>query len=273
MTNQTSPRLFKIRNLSYCFKKKISNNTEFLSKLNFDIYSGQFFAIVGPNGAGKTTLFNLLASEKNSIAGEIYFNNSKLDLLDNQIKAQHIAVLPQHYSLEFDFWVDEVISLGRLPHLTNAKENREIVQSVIELLDLTHLQSRKYPSLSGGEKQRVQFARVLAQVYDGENFDGKCLLLDEPTSALDLLHQHKLLSLLDILKAKGLTIIAIMHDLQMVADYSDRILMLKSGKPIYVGDTEKAFSSEKIYQTYGLETEIYSHPQTQRKILIHNAQH
>ena len=260
---------FKTNNLSYCYVSGSTGRVELLSDINLEVSPAKFFTVFGPNGAGKTTLFRLLAAELKPFGGQVFYYGEKVDQIDNRKRAQQLAVLSQQYALEFDFWVDEVISLGRLPHTTCADRNRDIVEQVMELLEITHLQDRKYPALSGGEKQRVQLARVLAQIYDDNDFTGKCLLLDEPTSALDLLHQHNLLSLLNQLKQKGLTIIAIIHDLQLVNEYADQVLMLKNGKNIFAGSVQDGLNEARIKQVYNVDIEIFYHPGSNRRVLMY----
>ncbi len=259
---------FKTKNLSYCYVSRSTGKVELLSDINIEVPPAKFFAVVGPNGAGKTTLFKLLATELKPCSGEVFYYGERIDRLNNQKRAQQIAVLPQQYTLEFDFWVDEVISLGRLPHTTSADKSRQVVDHVLDLLDITHLKERKYPALSGGEKQRVQLARVLAQIYDEQDLRGKTLLLDEPTTALDLLHQHDLLNLLNKLKLKGLTIVSIIHDLQLVSLYADEILMLKNGKKVFVGSIDDGLSEIRIKQVFNVNCEIFLHSRLQRKIII-----
>ncbi len=260
---------FKTKNLSFRYVNRNTGQVELLSNINIEIPSSQFFAVVGSNGAGKTTFFKLLAAELKPFTGQVFYFGQRIDQIDSQKRAQQLAVLPQQYTLEFDFWVDEVISLGRLPHSTSADINRRIVDHLMDLLDISHLKHRKYPALSGGEKQRVQLARVLAQVYEEDDFRGKCLLLDEPTSALDLLHQHTLLSLLNMLKRKGLTIISIIHDLQLVNEYADQILMLNKGENIYTGPVESGLNEIRIKQVYNVDMEVFHHPSSNRRVLIY----
>src|SRR5690606_30702081 len=148
---------------------------------------GERLAVIGPNGAGKTSLLRAMAGDLPPARGQVLLQGRAIDELSLQEKARRVAVLPQLSGLNFPFSVAEVVMLGRSPHASGAQRDGEIVREAMLSLGLLHLQERLYTKLSGGEKQRVQLARVIAQLWpeDGAREKGSVLLLDEPSSALD----------------------------------------------------------------------------------------
>lgn len=148
-------------------------------------------------------------------------------------RAQRLAVLPQASSLDFAFRVEEVVGLGRLPHQTGRSRDAQIVSAALAAADVGHLRDRSYLALSGGERQRVHLARVLAQLWPGQ--EGQSLLLDEPTSALDPLHQHVTLQAIRAFAEQGVAVLVILHDLNLAARYCDRVLLLEGAALILWG--------------------------------------
>ncbi|NNC99480.1 MAG: ATP-binding cassette domain-containing protein, partial [Gammaproteobacteria bacterium] len=156
-----------------------------LDDISCTVSGGEILAVVGPNGAGKSTLLQTLAGDIETYEGSIDFANVSSAI---KCRARQLAVLPQFSLLSFPFRVDEVVRLARIPHQTGNAVDEEIIAAALDAMDISCLSHRLYTELSGGEKQRVQLARVLAQVWRAEDADGgqRILLLDEPTTALDL---------------------------------------------------------------------------------------
>ncbi|MDG0968855.1 MAG: ATP-binding cassette domain-containing protein, partial [Porticoccaceae bacterium] len=160
-----------------------------LRNINLSISAGKVTAIVGPNGAGKSTLIKVLSGDILPTRGDVLLNDKKLDQWPSEQRAKIMSVLPQHSSLDFPFTASEVVSLGRIPHQTGIQKDSEIVREALHLVDASYLKSRFFTQMSGGEKQRVQLARVLAQIWEKEVYGEQFLVLDEPTASLDLSHQ------------------------------------------------------------------------------------
>lgn len=167
-------------------------------------------------------------------------------------------MLPQNSTLSFAFTVQEVVDLGALPLALTRADTQVITQEMMEKVEVTHLSERLYPSLSGGEKQRVHFARVLTQISQTQ--DQKILMLDEPTSALDLAHQHNTLKLARQMADEGAAVIVVLHDLNLAAQYSDCLIVLKDGKIQADGKPWDALTESMIQKVYGHKTLVTKHP-------------
>ncbi len=229
-----------------------------LNNLNLDIYPGEVTALLGPNGAGKSTLLKVLCAETSSSAQLSYFGTRKADWPAGKL-ARHMGMLPQHSTLTFPFLAHEVVELGAIPLQVTNKEARHIAHENMCKTGVEHLASRSYPSLSGGEKQRLHLARVLTQLHHSGT--QKILMLDEPTSALDLAHQHKTLAIARTLaKKEQCAVVVVLHDLNLASQYADRILMLHQGDIICDADPWHALLPERIEEVYGFHSLVAAHP-------------
>lgn len=252
------------------------NGRKILDDLSFTCCAGEITAIVGENGAGKSTLINCLAGVS-KFTGEITLNNHPIESLSLSKLAQYRAVLPQHSSLSFPFSVLEVVrlamSLGCLSH----EDQALIISDSLALVDATQFIDRDYLHLSGGEKQRVQLARVLAQLRAYKHQESRFLFLDEPTSALDLKHQYSTLKMLRELcsrrnrqdkSVQNMGALVILHDLNLASFYCDKILLLDSGRLIAHDTPERIFQSDMIKKSFGIEVLVGKHPDSQKPYLI-----
>ncbi len=239
-----------------------------ISKISLAINPGEVLAVLGPNGAGKSSVFKVIAGEYKHYKGQLTLNAKPLmDFSANQ-RAKMMGVLPQSSQLAFAFSVFEVVLLGRLPHSTGRKKDREIAFAAMKKADVVHLAQALYPSLSGGEKQRVQLARVLCQIWQESVEGSRYLLLDEPTSALDLSHQHHTLALARELAAQGVGVMSILHDLNLAAQYADNVLLLGQGKVIDQGPVEQVMTAAKITDLYGIDVSVTEHPKYACPLII-----
>jgi iron complex transport system ATP-binding protein len=234
--------------------QRISGKT-ILESCSLKIKPGTFTAIVGPNGAGKTTLLKAISGENKKFRGEVSLNDKPLHRYKTSALSKTRAVLPQQTVVNFPFTVEQVIEIGRYAHRTTHAENEQIIASVMDMTGLSAFRGRTYQTLSGGEKQRVQLARVIAQIWD-ESPAPKYLLLDEPTSSLDLAQQHALLSLARNLSHQNIAVLAVLHDLNLAAHYADDILFLKNGKPIAYGPLREITTQQVIAQAFGYPVRI-----------------
>lgn len=242
-----------------------------LDNLTFTCRSGEITAIVGENGAGKSTLINCLAGVS-TFEGELTLNGYPVHSLSLSELAQYRAVLPQNSSLSFPFSVHEVVrlalSLGALSHDDQAL----IINESLALVDATQFKNRNYLNLSGGEKQRVQLARVLAQLRAHSHQESRFLFLDEPTSALDLKHQYSTLKMLRELCTKNtmrdIGSLVIVHDLNLASFYCDKILLLDGGRLITCDTPERVLKSNTIKQTFGIDVLINDHPDIAKPYVI-----
>ncbi|MFZ5993147.1 MAG: heme ABC transporter ATP-binding protein [Deinococcota bacterium] len=217
---------------------------------------GQFWALLGPNGAGKTTLLRLLSGEIPPDAGQVTLDRKPLGQYRASELARTRAFLPQQRDLAFPFSAYEVAFLGRMPYLEDRAEtaaDHQVVQQALERTDALALAEELYPSLSGGEKARVDLARVLAQ-------EPKILLLDEPTNHLDPRHQLELLEHCRELARSGRIVLAALHDLNLASLFADRLLLMKDGQAVASGTAEELFTPELLERVYGLPFQRYPHP-------------
>lgn len=233
-------------------------NRTLINDVSLNIKTGEIVIIIGPNGAGKSTLLRLLTGYQKPLSGECYLLNQPLSQWSAKQLAKIRTVMIQQNQLSFPFKVKEVVAMGRAPY--GKIHYIEAINETMEQTDCLKLADRDYRSLSGGEQQRVQLARVLAQLWQPEPTK-KLLFLDEPTSALDLYHQQHTLRLLKQLASQQqLAVCCILHDLNLAALYADKILLLSQGEIVVQGTPAEVLTMENINRWYGVELGIYPHP-------------
>lgn len=198
---------------------------------------GRFNVILGPNGAGKSTLLRIAAGLLHPTAGAVWYDEEPVAALGAEVLARRRAVLTQHIELAFPLAVREVVLMGRYPHFarTPSAADREIVDRALALVGMSAKGGQAYPTLSEGERQKVQLARVLAQIWSADPAPAsqrgpRYLFLDEPTSSLDVHYQHHLLGVVRGLLPEDCTVVAVLHDLNLAAQYGDRFLLLEGGR-------------------------------------------
>lgn len=243
---------FCFKNLQLKLGKKI-----ILDDLSAQFNRAELTILLGPNGTGKSSLLKVLTQEL-ALNGEVFFDDIAVQKWPTKKLAKQLGVLPQSSSLMFNFAVHEVVELGGIALNCTNKEIKYLAQKNMHLTDTQHLSDRLYPSLSGGEKQRVHFARVLTQLE--QSGDKKILLLDEPTAALDLSHQHQTLKLAKKLAIQGATVLIVMHDLNLASQYADRVMILNEGKIVADGTPWQVISEQNIEQVYQCKTRVIAHP-------------
>lgn len=236
--------------------------TPIIKDVSLEVTPGELTVIVGSNGAGKSTLLRLLTGESKPNSGQIFLNEKPLQSIPFNELAKCRAVLPQSSSLSFPFKVEEVVLMGRSPHKgAGYKKDQQIVEEVLTLVDTLHLKDRVYTTLSGGESQRVQLARVIAQIWQKQNNEARYLLLDEPTSALDLAHQHNTLDIAQkFAHQENIAVLAVLHDLNLSALYADKIIMMKNGNIVKTGTPEEVLKEHLIEEAFNLEVKVIPHP-------------
>jgi len=218
---------------------------------------GELTILLGPNGTGKSSLLKVITQEL-PMQGEVFFNQKSAQKWEPCTLAKHLGVLPQSSSLAFNFSAQEVVELGGIALDCSNAEIKTLVLRNMHSTDTAHLTDRLYPSLSGGEKQRVHFARVLTQLE--QSGDQKILLLDEPTAALDLSHQHQTLRLAKELAMQGAAVAIVMHDLNLAAQYADRMMILNEGHIVADGTPWQVLTEQNIEQVYQCKTRVIAHP-------------
>lgn len=237
--------MLKVSNLTCGYDSKTV-----IRDISFEVQGGEIVGIIGPNGSGKTTLFRAITRVIPQYAGQIEYKNKEIRRWHLRDLAREIAVLPQFVFLSFPFKVHDFIALGRNPYLGRleplGKSDQIIINQVMKFTGTKALSNNLITELSGGELQRVYLAQALVQ-------EPKLLLLDEPTAHLDIGHQVEILHLLRHLnKEKGLTIVIILHDLNLAAEYCNRLVMLNDGRIEIQGSPQDVLTFpiiEKVYRT------------------------
>jgi iron complex transport system ATP-binding protein len=214
----------------------------------------EMLAVVGPNGSGKSTLLRVLSGVRPAAAGRVWLGGTELHAISRREIARLVAVVPQETAIDFPFSVTEVVLMGRAPHLGRfgfpGPRDLRAAREAMERTGVGDLARRSLHELSGGERQRVILARALAQ-------EAEILLLDEPTSHLDIRHQVEIYDLLALLnEERGLTIVSVLHDLNLAAMYFPRVAVLAGGRVHSVGAPRAVFTYETIKAVYGTEVHV-----------------
>ena len=241
---------------------------QLLDNISFDVRRGEILAIIGPNGAGKTSLLKVLGGELTPSQGDIFMANTALADWPLLARARSLAVLPQFSDLRFPFRVDEVVALGRIPHQTGVKIDNDIVDAAMAAMDIAYLKGRNYMALSGGEKQRTQLARVMAQIWREQDAHERVLLLDEPTMALDLGHQQQLMAAISAFAKQGIAVVMVMHDLNLAAQYADTLLALGCGRLVAYGAVNDVLTEELVRDLFQARVHVLIHPSSQKRVMV-----
>lgn len=222
-----------------------------IRSVDIELRPGCFTVVIGPNGAGKSTLMKVLSGEMQPDEGLISYHGKPLHLCRPEDLAKGRAVLPQATQLAFPFTALEIARMGAVAH--GALDPTEQARKALARAGLQGFERRPYPSLSGGEQQRVQFARALAQVPKPVS-DGvaNALFLDEPTASLDLGHQISVLETARDFASGGGIVLAILHDLNLAAEFADHLVVLHKGMVVKAGVCADAITDEVIAKVYGI---------------------
>jgi iron complex transport system ATP-binding protein len=224
--------------------------------VSFVLQPGQLTLVLGANGSGKSTLLKTLAKSMEPTIGEININGKSLKDIPLADFAKFRAVLTQQTNLSFQTKVDEVILMGRYPHFQQVPNPQDLqcVESAISLFDLNSFRHRMYDTLSGGEQQRVQFARVYAQIAHVK--EGAILLLDEPLTFLDVKHQVEFILLIkELVSQKKLSCLMVIHDINLAVKNGDYFLFLKEGVLTHKGSTE-VWNENLIKEVFGVDSKL-----------------
>lgn len=250
-------------NISFAYQQ----NT-LLHPMKVCVKPGEFVAIVGPNGAGKSTLLSLLSDEMRTQKEVIFFKYKTYQAWDLMELPRHKAKFSQQFSSDIPLDVEAVVMMGRYPYFehTPNKQDYEAVTEAMKATDVLPFKNREYNSLSGGEKQRVHLARVLAQLHNAE--EEKLLFLDEPLNNLDVLHQHSVMQLMKKFVAQGNTAVVVLHDLNLAAQFASQVILLQKGKLIQNGTPKEVFTQETISKVYNFPCTICCNPLNQNPLIL-----
>ncbi|HLY75337.1 MAG TPA: heme ABC transporter ATP-binding protein [Planctomycetota bacterium] len=236
------------------------DGADVLSEVTVRLSSGDFVALAGPNGSGKSTLIRALSRVLRPRLGTALLDGQDLYSLPARQSAKSIAVVPQETALEFEFTCEEIVLMGRAPHLgrfeIETELDRAVVKEAMERTATWELRKRSIGELSGGERQRVLLARAFAQ-------EPRVLLLDEPTAHLDLSFQVQILRLVrELRNEKRTAVLASLHDLNLAAAYADRIVLLSKGRIAAAGTPQEVLSERVLRPVFGPEVAVRIHPDT-----------
>lgn len=255
-----------------------AQGTALLKGVSGKFAGGGIHAIVGQNGAGKTTLLRCLSKELTPQAGQITLQQRALRDWSFAELAHNRAVLSQQQELAFAFSVTQLIELGLEVAGGTPAQRLTRLQALLEICDLQALAERTYLTLSGGEQKRAQLARVLAQLWPQDwqadkAFAGKWLLLDEWSDGLDLKHQVQIGCLLKQLAGKGLGVVMILHDLNQVAQWADRVLLLKGGEVVAQGAVQALFTEAHLLNVLDVNVTVLPATETTPLLVFPARQH
>jgi iron complex transport system ATP-binding protein len=236
--------------------------TSIIRDLTLSAPSGSVLGLIGPNGSGKTTALRSVYRALRPDGGVVWAGESDLWRLPRREAARTVAAVAQQHHAHLDFTVAEIVAMGRHPHHRHggrlSEAERELCREAMERVDVARLADRGALTLSGGEMQRVLVARALVQ-------EPQVLVLDEPTNHLDLRHQ---LGLLSLIARSDLTVLTVLHDLNLAAAVCDRLAVLSGGELVAVGEPEEVLTAELLATVFGVEAEVVPHPRTGRPQLL-----
>ena len=255
--------MYKIENLNFEIQKK-----EILKNISLSIKNNNFLSIVGPNGCGKSTLIKTINRNIDIQSGEITLNDKNIENFSDKDLALKRSVLNQSFSFPYSFKSIEIVEMGLYAYELDTKKRNEILDYVIEKLHLHNLKDKNYLVLSGGEKQKIQFARVVVQLCASCEKE-KYLFLDEPTLNLDVFYQFKILDLAkELQKDLNIGVCAILHDINQAYLYSDEVVMMKDGQIKYFGATKDILNYKNIFDIFEVKSEFVYSKNLQKDILI-----
>jgi iron complex transport system ATP-binding protein len=219
---------------------------------------GKLNVVLGPNGAGKSTLLRIATGLARPASGEVRYDGQSIAELAPEPLARRRAVLSQHVELAFSLPVADVVMMGRYPHYGRVPTGRdaEIVSRALALVGMEEKRDQPYPTLSGGEQQKVHLARVLAQIWSDDGGAAgtagaqRYLFLDEPTSGLDVHYQLHILKVVRELLTPGITVVAVLHDLNMAFEYGDHFLLLERGTVAVTADDARGIPAEVLERVF-----------------------
>ncbi|MCP8618109.1 heme ABC transporter ATP-binding protein [Salirhabdus salicampi] len=234
------------------------DETPVLHDVTFQVDHGACFGIIGPNGSGKSTLLKILSGYLEPTRGTVYLEGKNIRHISQKKLARKMAVLSQEALYPYPMAVVDAVSMGRYPHLKWYEREKEDdiakVSEVMKATNVEHFQHKTLDTLSGGERQRVAIAKAMAQNPD-------ILLLDEPTTYLDIHHQLALLEMIQQWKSEeGITVIIVLHDLNLASQFCDKLLLLNNGQIEVIGKSEEVITEKNILKVYETKPEVIPHP-------------
>lgn len=257
--------MLKTENIYYNIGKK-----QIVQQVSTEFLPGELNMILGPNGSGKSTFLKIFSGEINGYEGTVSYNDKNIIREKKEKLATYRAVMSQQPELSFPMMVDEVVMMGRYPHFnfTPTKKDEVICNEVMERMNLTSFMERNYLTLSGGEKQRVQFARVLAQIWEKPPGGYRYLFLDEPLNSLDINYQQEFLQIAKAFTREETVLVVVMHDINLAIQYADKLFFLKEGQLVASGRPKEVLTEQLIKKVFDVDTTIITNPVTNNPLVI-----
>lgn len=249
--------ILEVKDVSFSYNEK-----EILKDITFDLKEGEMLGVLGPNGAGKTTLLRIISGALRPSKGTVLVEGKELHQIPPKERAKKMAILPQNEPLVEYLTVREMVMLGRIPYFSllfgPKKKDEEAVDRALEMVGMKGFANRKMGQLSGGERQKVLIARALAQ-------EPSLLMLDEPIVHLDLSHQLEILFLLKELKEKKkLSIVCVLHDVNLASYFSDKLLLLRDGRIQAYGEPQEVITPDNLKKVFNIQAIIRGNPLSAR---------
>lgn len=233
-----------------------------LQDVSCQLEAGKLTVVLGSNGAGKSSLLKILAGALKPAKGNLAFKGREYGKISPAAFAKERAVLTQHFGVNMPFKCHEIVLMGRYPHFASqpTEKDHHIVHEAMEEMHVHVFEDRYFHTLSGGEQQRVQMARVLCQLWPENDQDNKkFMLLDEPVSSMDCLYQQVCLQSAKKMAEKGFAVLVVLHDLNLAAQYADEVILMRKGRVIASGPGRSVLQASSIKEAYDYEVEVVYH--------------
>ncbi|MCU7494506.1 MAG: ABC transporter ATP-binding protein [Ignavibacteria bacterium] len=259
--------LLELKNICFSYNSSSKDEPDFqLHDIHLTINNGEFISVLGPNGSGKSTLMKVISGLLKYSQGTISLEGKDYRSISRKALARAVAFVPQSSLTIFPFSVYEIVMMGRTPYLNmfgyEKKEDCDLVNEAIEMVDIAHLKNKGINEVSGGEAQRAFIARAIVQ-------QPRLILLDEPDSHLDIKHQLSIFNLIRSLnEKKGLTVVTVSHDLNLAGSYSSRVVLMKDGRIVEDDRTAKILTKENIFKVFEVNSDIVIDNDSQRVSVV-----
>lgn len=222
---------------------------EILSDVSIEVCFGEVVGLLGPNGTGKSTLVGVMAGDLFPANGKVTYQGAALTSLSRRDLARTRAVMPQASEFPFSYLVHDIVAMGRHCWEPDPESDEAIIAASMQMTDVSQFHDREVTRLSGGEKARVTFARVLSQ-------QAGVVFLDEPTAALDIAHQERTMEVCRDLAQQGHAVVAVMHDLQLAGTYCDRIALMEKGSIAAYDVPNKVLTADLLTRVYNWPIDV-----------------